>query len=724
MSRSAGARARLAGVLLCSSILAHYPLILSAQTAEAEEEARSTPAAGNAEHLGTILLTGEQLGFGVRGDAVFSTPGPVSATDDETIQTRFGGNGQSALRAVPGVFTRQQSNQPGIEVNIRGMNGYGRVNAMIDGVPQTFKNTGGHEASGGALLYVHPELIGGIEVVRGAVSGAHGAGTLTGAANFSTLSIGDVLPEGKDRGVMTRLKFGDNGYRKSGMIAYGQRIGGLFGGDGSISFLGALAYTDQGDYKDGNGTIAAGKGSSNSPKGGLVKVEVAPNASNRLHLGTRWYDNGFVNSGYNWAIDNQTTTAGWDWSPGSDWINLDLDLYHNNTELAYLGSGGSFAGRRTEDVSYGLSLTNRAAVALNGGVNLDLEYGLSWGRNDFRTHERRGGNHPGELDKASLFVDASFDFGRFSLINGIRYDYWRIHGWRAPYAGGVGDCPAGGPACGDEWVSRDGGELLPKLGVTWDVTDELELYATYSHTFRPPSSHETFFALVPLGTGVGSGVANNLDLEPEKSKGIDIGLNFRRDGLFLADDKARLKIGYFQNRIENFIVNDFVDVPGRGSTAMWVNRPGTTKMQGIELEASYDAGFVFAGLSYADTDTADQPYGDGAGAGNGEGAVQPERVATLDIGTRLLDEKLTLGAQFRYVGKGKEVQFGTGWVDTPSYSLIDLYASYDIGENAQFFLSVENVEDKAYGYAGSGLNNYRAQTGRGRTVILGLTTRF
>lgn len=722
MSYPAGARLRLAALLLGSSILTHLPLTVLAQTTAAEDS--ETTTGRKAQHLGTILLSGTELTFGGIGDSAYSTAAAVSGTDSTEIQTRFSGDVQSALRATPGVFTRQQSNQPGIEVNIRGLNGYGRVNAMIDGVPQTFKNVAGHEASGGSLLYVHPELVGGVEVVKGAVPGAHGGGTLAGAANFSTLTVDDVLLEGRDRGVMTRLKFGDNGYDKSGMVAYGQRIDGLFGGNGSISFVGALAYTDQSDYKDGNGTIAFGKGSSNSPKGALAKIEVRPNGSNRFHFGARSYDNAFVNSSYNWEIDNQTWTAGWDYSPGSAWVNLDLDFWYNNTELDYVGTGGSFAGRKTEDVSYGLSLTNRANVGLSEGVDLALEYGASWGRNDFKTHYARGGNHPGTLDKASLFVDATLDFGRFSLVNGLRYDYWSIEGWRAPYAAGVGDCPAGGPACGGDTVSRDGGEILPKLGLVYDLNDAVTLYGNYSHTFRPPTSHETFFALVPFGNGVGNGAANNLDLDPEKSKTIDIGLNYKKDGLFRAGDKARLKIGYFQSRIDNFIVNDFVDVPGRGSTAMWVNRPGTTKMSGIEIEAGYDIGFAYANLSFADTDTDDQPYGDGAGGGNGEGSVQPDKIATLDIGTRLLDEKLTLGAQWSYVGKGKEVQFFSGWVDTDSYSLINLYGSYDISDNAQVFLSVENLEDKAYGYAGSGLNNYAAQSGRGRTVIMGLTTRF
>lgn len=88
------------------------------------------------------------------------------------------------LRQMPGVFTREVSGQPGIAVNIRGFEGYGRVMSMIDGVPQTFRNVAGHASSGGTLLYVDPNLLAGVDVERGAVSGAHGLGALAGAAKL------------------------------------------------------------------------------------------------------------------------------------------------------------------------------------------------------------------------------------------------------------------------------------------------------------------------------------------------------------------------------------------------------------------------------------------------------------------------------------------------------------------------------------------------------------
>ncbi|NJO22579.1 MAG: TonB-dependent receptor plug domain-containing protein [Sphingomonadales bacterium] len=59
------------------------------------------------------------------------------------IETFGSTNMDDVLRSIPGVSTRDSTN-PGVAVNIRGFEGSGRVNMMIDGVRQNFRFTG-HE---------------------------------------------------------------------------------------------------------------------------------------------------------------------------------------------------------------------------------------------------------------------------------------------------------------------------------------------------------------------------------------------------------------------------------------------------------------------------------------------------------------------------------------------------------------------------------------------------
>ena len=89
---------------------------------------------------------------------------------------------------------------------------------MIDGVRQNFRFTA-HEAQG--FVYVDPALLAGVDVARGAVSTAGGAGALAGAANLRTLGVDDIVKPGNKTGVLSTLSYGTNGVGWSEMLAAG-----------------------------------------------------------------------------------------------------------------------------------------------------------------------------------------------------------------------------------------------------------------------------------------------------------------------------------------------------------------------------------------------------------------------------------------------------------------------------------------------------------------------
>ncbi|MFM9847329.1 MAG: TonB-dependent receptor plug domain-containing protein, partial [Hyphomicrobiaceae bacterium] len=133
-------------------------------------------------------------------EATYNVPAGVSVVSRSDIQTFGSTNMDDVLRSIPGTWTRESPNNPGVAVNIRGFEGSGRVNMMIDGVRQNFRFTG-HEAQG--FVYVDPNLLAGVDIARGAVSTAGGAGALAGSANFRTLDVGDIIKYGQNAGVLT-----------------------------------------------------------------------------------------------------------------------------------------------------------------------------------------------------------------------------------------------------------------------------------------------------------------------------------------------------------------------------------------------------------------------------------------------------------------------------------------------------------------------------------------
>ncbi|VDZ68707.1 Putative Ton-B dependent hemine receptor (plasmid) [Klebsiella aerogenes] len=119
---------------------------------------------------GLLIVNGQAFAAESEGESVFS---PITITDNplaentgqvgssEESYTRPGAyssrtlnkNLQSldaSLRSMAGTYTQIDPLQGTISVNIRGMNGLGRVNTMVDGVTQTFFGMAPANYHGGA----------------------------------------------------------------------------------------------------------------------------------------------------------------------------------------------------------------------------------------------------------------------------------------------------------------------------------------------------------------------------------------------------------------------------------------------------------------------------------------------------------------------------------------------------------------------------------------------
>lgn len=656
------------------------------------------------------------------GDGIADVPAGVSTADREKIQDSYAGDVMQVLRSAPGTFTREPADQPGITVNIRGMQGMGRVNSMIDGVPQTFRNLSGHGGTFDNMLYVEQNMLVGVDVTRGAVSGAEGMGTLAGAANFRTLDVDDVLLPGRDYGVMTSVRAGSNGFDYSRLVAGAARAQM---GDGEVGIVGALSDTKKSPYENGDGILYPNAGDQH-PKSGLFKLNLSPSSDHTLSLGGIWYGNEFLtgSSGYNWVVENQTYTAKYTYSPGSDLIDLSANAYLNITDLEFDGTNGNvstFDGRKGRNTTTGFDISNRMRFDLGEETELKLTYGAAYSHDEYKGNAKRGANPDGRLVKAGVFSEATITHGIFDVTGGLRYDYWSLEGISGYDAPGSNGCAAGGDPCPMEKLSRDGGDLNPKITISARPLEWLQPYVTYAHTSRPPTASEMFYPGGHSFDGSSDPINNNPNLVPERSRGWEVGVNLKGEDLLTAGDAAWLKIGYFHNRIRDYITYDI----DRDGAARWVNVDGTTVMRGLELEGGYDAGGYYAGFSLTLADTK-QPEGAAAGVSGDTGRL-PDDFATIDAGMRFLDETLTVGGRMRYVGKSKQAYINQDMTfKLDAYTLFDAHASWQINENAKVFFNVENVFDKSYMKANSGLmDNYGGvKNGRGRTFIIGATARF
>ena len=204
---------------------------------------------------------------------------PVSVVTLEQIQGLQPNRLSDIFYNVPGVSFQERGDDPSTVINIRGLQDFGRVAVVVDGARQNYQRTG-HNANGS--FFLDPELVGGVDVVRGPTANIYGSGAIGGVVSFRTKDINDVVRPGERWGVDMTGSGGTNSARGLGSIFGGVRV------DPNVDVFGGAVYRTQGNYKDGNGTEIGNTG--NDIAAGLMKLTVRPAEGHEVKLGGVFQD--------------------------------------------------------------------------------------------------------------------------------------------------------------------------------------------------------------------------------------------------------------------------------------------------------------------------------------------------------------------------------------------------------------------------------------------------
>ena len=693
----------------------------------------------------TVVGVSSASGSGFQGtpDWVYATPDSVSVVGREAIANNPPRNTADLFSGVSGTYTADNPQNPGVNVNIRGLQDQTRINMMIDGARQNFQRSG-HNST--AYTYVDPAMLREVEVEKSVGYGVGGAGSLGGSVNFRTLRAGDIIAPGKQYGVELDATTGTNAYEFAGSAAAAARI------TDSFSVLAMVSRKQLGEYRIGrNGTVVANTGEiQDAPLftgletwSGLLKLEAEVAEDMNVELSWLGYQGKFSagTSDYNDSDEatNHTVTATYRWNHADPLIDLKLRLWYNNTKVDQHRPGRATYG--AFDVSYGLetfggSIENTSRVELPVGV-LTFNYGIEAFQDRTTTTAVgenagddpnglwfAGPNPEGERTVVSGFATATYEYDDWlSVTGGLRYDHYDLSGTARVFGGREARTTTTttcgfwfGGTClfwnttttttyvnhyGTVDVDSQGGRLLPMLKVAVTPTEGLQFFAGYSEGYRPPTIMETVFGGAHIDS-IGY-FAPNPNLEPETSYTYEVGANITRDDMVTAGDRFRLKAVWFDRRVEDYIALGQITmttVPAVGPVDYtgYVNLDGQTRMRGVEIEANYDAGPVYVGTSFTYID-ADFPFNAAdypATSGPLLLFVPPKSKVTLDAGVRLLDRKLTLGGRITHVGNSEYDGLTASQYKLSDYTVLDLYGSYDINENARLRFAVNNVGDVAY----------------------------
>ncbi len=246
---------------------------------------------------------------------------------------------------------------------------------------------------------------------------------------------------------------------------------------------------------------------------------------------------------------------------------------------------------------------------------------------------------------------------------------------------------------------QDQSTFSPRVGIVYDYAENLQLYASYSQGFRP---------------NAGSDV-NGDAFDPETTKSFETGMKFNTSWV---DGTVAL----FKAKKNNMLTTD---LDAGVSVAL-----GEVESEGVELELNgnitQSAQFNLS-YTYTDAKTAKDMVNPDWWVALPKGSPLlniPEHSASLTLNqdlSELVGANVNAGLNVQYVGDRLGETIDPTYI-LPAYTLVKLFAKYDVNDAISLQFNVNNALDKTY-YA----NSYSAlwtQPGAPRSVRLGVTYRF
>ncbi|WP_192931144.1 TonB-dependent hemoglobin/transferrin/lactoferrin family receptor [Gemmobacter serpentinus] len=632
--------------------------VLAPATASAQEVQLESDE--GAVLLQTVVLTATRIATGV-----YETLSGSSAISGADLELRYpGGKLTDVMAGIPGVTTQTSADDPGVAVNVRGMQDFGRVAVMVDGARQNFQKNG-HEANG--TFYMDMQMLKSVDVTRGPVSSVYGSGAIGGVVSMTTLDADDLIAEGETSGVRLRFGLDSNGPGPSvnivGATRLGERSDVVLGG----TFQELRDYTSGGDQK---------VDSAQAMRSGLFKYRFRPTEGQELTFSASRYVNDFENGvrATDTTVTADTLTAGYRLtSMDSDLIDLSFKVYSTGTKFEQFQPGG--ASEQSFDVgTTGLDLFNTARFS-TGAVDHELTIGADMFRDRVKTNDNLGNSDEltpsGKRLAWGAYVQDRLQYdGWLEVIGGLRYDGYKLE---------------------DDTTKVSGNRLSPKLTLGLHPNENVTFFASYAEGYRAPSLTETLIDGLHPPPVMGRFVPNP-DLRPEIAQTVEMGVNLRFNDVLREEDQLNLKLTAFRNNVDDYIDQVFMMFPLPGGYQY--QNFSHARLHGFELEAAYDNGAVFASLAGQVLKGRKWQIDPAGFSQSSEPLKDPPYRVTATAGIRLLDERLTLGARANLVG-AKSNAAATGF-SGERYETLDLFAQYAFSDSISANLALNNVFDRDY----------------------------
>jgi vitamin B12 transporter len=211
--------------------------------------------------------------------------------------------------------------------------------------------------------------------------------------------------------------------------------------------------------------------------------------------------------------------------------------------------------------------------------------------------------------------------------------------------------------------SAFGEQFSYRISSAYKLNKNANFKGSYGTGFRSPSLYELYDSNY-----------GNADLKPEKSSNFDL------EYTNILSDNLKFTVAYFSNETENII--DWVANPPGGIVGKYEQTSEKKKRKGIEITNVYNMN---------ESTTIDFSYSYTADDKGGKVIRVPRNQLGLNLGNQYND-KLYFNGSIKY---NTDI-IDSGNVELDDYSLVNLLAKYELYENTNLKLRIENIFNNSY----------------------------
>lgn len=538
-------------------------------------------------------------------------PASVGVITRKDIQQLQPNKLSELFRYEPGVNVEQSGSRHGeANINIRGIGG-NRVLILKDGVrmPDGFGSAGTDQGRGSFSAF----NLGRVEVLKGPASALYGSDALGGVVLLKSLDAQSLVEQNEGETVM-QFSGGYNSVdeRSRGSFLAASELGAGYGllqiegqsfsetdingnfqpnpkDANSQSLLAIWAHqpTDEQRWEwlvnlwqqEADNRLNTNLGPISGPPGSAITEALAKDESTRWHVGVRhevdnlaWLDK------LKWQLDYQS--SGYDQTESEKQESrftaiqiLEQEEFEQKQWSANLQIEKALGDH---SLVTGIDLSQRELTRPVDRQQIDLRTGEV-------SRNYAGVNYPGktypdtDIEQYGVYLqDVYRPTDAWRLVAGVRFDYYSS-------SPSVDEAYANFNTSNTQIDSRSDSKWSPYLGVTYLLSDTAELYASATTGFRAPPVDDQFISraiLIPV-PGVPHEVVPNNELDPETSKGFELGWRWQ-------GERLSLQAAYYQNQYKDFI--DSKTIGYRAQAPVFIGPTSIRQIQYQNLEEVHISG--------------------------------------------------------------------------------------------------------------------------------------